>query len=83
MIEINVSEFKAVCLRALEDVRRTGEPLRILKNGKPLAVVQPPPSARRETFGFMKDTLAGPVGDLLSPVTEESEWNVLREARRK
>ena len=52
--------------------------MRILKNGKLLAVVQSRHSARRETYGFMKDTLAGPVGDLLSPVTDESEWNVLR-----
>ena len=47
--QVNVSEFKATCLRLLEQVRQTGEPLEILKNGVPLAVVYPPPSAERSS----------------------------------
>ena len=27
MVQVNVSEFKAVCLRLLEQVRQTGEPI--------------------------------------------------------
>jgi len=79
MKQVNVSEFKAVCLRLMEEVRQTGEPIEILKNGKPLVVVTPAPAAdRRNSFGCMKHTLTGPVGDLLSPVTEDSDWEVLR-----
>jgi prevent-host-death family protein len=79
MKQVNVSEFKAVCLRLMEEVRQTGEPIEILKNGKPLVVVTPAPAAdRRNSFGCMKHRLTGPVGDLLSPVVDESEWEVLR-----
>ena len=51
---MNVSEFKAVCLRVLERVRQTGQPLEILKNGQPLAVVYPPSTpGRRAAFGAL------------------------------
>ncbi len=77
MITINVSEFKALCLRLLEDVRETGEPIQILKNGQPLAIVYPPPVATgRARFGVMRETLAGEVGDLVTPLGE-SDWEAL------
>ena len=79
MKQVNVSAFKAVCLRLLEQVRQTGEPIEILKNGKPLAVVYPPPqSARRSAFGALKETLRGPIGDLVSPIATE-DWEALTE----
>ena len=68
MRQINVSEFKVGCLRLLEQVRQTGEPIEILKNGEPLAIVHPAPSKdRKKAFGAMKGTLRGPVGDLITP----------------
>ena len=78
MEQINVSEFKAVCLRLLERVRQTGEPIEILKNGEPLAVVYPAPArSRKEAYGAMRSTLRGPVGDLIQPV-DGIEWDVLQ-----
>jgi len=78
MQRINVSEFKAVCLRLLEQIRRTGEPLEVLKNGQPLVVVYPPPNTkkRKNSFGALKSTVVGEVGDLTIPLGEE-EWDVL------
>jgi len=77
--QVNVSEFKAVCLRLLEEVRRTGQPIEILKNGKPLAIVNPVPSvSRKNTFGCLKHTVTGSQGDLISPVVAADEWEVLR-----
>jgi prevent-host-death family protein len=79
MKQVNVSEFKAVCLRLLEDVRQTGEPVEILKNGKPLAVVHPAPAANRKAaFGALRPSLTAPVGDLVSPL-DEREWEALRD----
>ena len=76
MEQVNVSEFKAVCLRLLERVRQTGQPLEILKNGKPLAVVYPPPPPpRRACFGALQSTLRGPVGDLVTPL--DDDWEAL------
>ena len=77
MERINVSEFKAVCLRLLEQVRQTGEPIEILKNGEPLAIVYPAPARdRKSSFGAMKHTLKKPAGDLITPV--DVDWEVLR-----
>jgi len=79
MRQINVSEFKAVCLRLLEDVRQTGQPVEILKNGKPLAVVHPAPvSDRKAAFGSMRSTLTAKIGDIVSPL-DEQEWDVFRD----
>lgn len=72
MQQVNVSLFKADCSRLLEQVRRTGEPIEIAKDSQPLAVVYPPPqSVRRGGFGAMKESLRGPVGDLVSPVATD------------
>lgn len=77
MEQVNVSEFKAVCLRLLEQVRQTGEPVEILKNGESLAVVYPPPRAsRKAAYGALKGTLKGSVGDLVSPLATE-DWEAL------
>ena len=78
MEKINVSEFKAICLRLLERVKTTGEPIEILKNGKPLAVVYPAGSKRsKRSFGALRGTLSGRVGDLISPIAE-NDWEALK-----
>ena len=80
MRQINVSEFKAVCLRLLEEVRQTGEPIEILKNGEPLAIVHPArPRSRKGTFGAMHSSLIEPVGDIVQPL-EDVEWEAMKES---
>lgn len=77
MEQVNVSEFKAICLRLLERVRQTGEPIEVLKNGLPLVVVYPPQKAAKPSaFGVLKATLVGPAGDLMEPVAGD-QWEVL------
>jgi prevent-host-death family protein len=79
MDKINVSEFKATCLRLLEQVRQTGEPIEILKNGEPLAVVYPAGQKRlKSAFGAMKSSLSGPLSDLLEPIVGV-KWEALGE----
>ena len=41
MDEIPVSKFKVNCVAALECVRRTGQPLRVTRYGRPLVDVVP------------------------------------------
>ncbi|MBY0507333.1 MAG: type II toxin-antitoxin system prevent-host-death family antitoxin [Bryobacteraceae bacterium] len=80
MEQINVSEFKAVCLRLLEEVRQTGEPIEVLKNGEPLVVVHPArPRSRKGAFGVMKSTLLKPAGDIVQPL-EDVEWEAMRDS---
>ncbi len=40
--EITATQFKARCLRLLDEVAQTGETLIITKHGRPVARVEPP-----------------------------------------
>jgi prevent-host-death family protein len=77
MKEIQISKFKAQCLRLLDEVNRTGVGLTITRNGKLLAVVNPiTVNQTRAEFGVAKET--GRInGDLITPIVEASEWEVL------
>jgi prevent-host-death family protein len=41
MSEITATQFKARCLRLLDEVAESGEPLVITKHGRPVARVEP------------------------------------------
>lgn len=74
MRSIRASEFKAKCLAILDDVERTGEPITILKRGRPVARLVPP--ARGEGK-YPQDALKGTVkilGDILEPVLPAEMW---------
>jgi prevent-host-death family protein len=76
MQEIAISKFKATCLAVLEDVRRTGTPVRVTRFGRPVAEVV---SARPETvsswLGCARDSVEIS-GDISEPVGAFSRWTV-------
>ncbi len=79
MKEIAISEFKAKCLGLLEQVQKTKKPIRITRFGKPVAEVVPPSSiVSGNWLGSMKDRTEI-LGDIVSPASEEREWEVLRD----
>ncbi len=80
MQEVAISEFKAKCLALLEQVRKTKQPSRITRFGKPVAEVVPPTAVvdREKWFGSMKGTMRI-TGDIISPANDEDEWEVLRD----
>jgi prevent-host-death family protein len=41
MHTVKASEFKAKCLALMDEVARTGEPILVTKNGKPIAELRP------------------------------------------
>ena len=51
---INASDFKARCLRVLDDVQATGSEVVITKRGKPVARLGPIGPARRSLRGAWK-----------------------------
>jgi prevent-host-death family protein len=65
--EIPVSQFKARCLRLLDDVARTGDEVVVTKRGKPLARVVPiesPPDLRGSVRFLVPDEeLVRPTGE--------------------
>ena len=78
MEEVAISEFKAKCLAILEQVHKTKKPIRITRFGKPVAEVFPPTPVTESTdwLGSMADIMEI-VGDIVSPVIEESDWEAL------
>jgi len=80
MQEIAISEFKAKCLAVLERVRSTKKPIRVTRFGKPVAEIVPPTSIeeRSSWIGSMKNSMRI-TGDIVSPATDEDEWEVLRD----
>jgi len=79
MESMAISEFKATCLAVLERVRRTKKPVLITRFGQPVAEVVPPsvPPPPKSWIGSMAGT-AQIIGDIVSPVSEESDWEAAR-----
>ncbi len=77
--EIAISKFKATCLAVLERVRKTGKPILVTRFGEPVAEIVPPPLPERPKswLGSLKGT-ARIVGDIVSPASDEEDWEVLR-----
>lgn len=70
-MNVNAAEFKAKCLKLIDEVAATHQPLVITKRGKPVARIvpieaeTPPPSL----FGYMKGT-GEIVGDIIDVPSE-------------
>ena len=72
---INAHEFKARRLALMDEVVRTGKPLLVTKNGKPVAELVPHRPVSGETFGAWKDQILI-TGDIVSPIAQE--WETLK-----
>lgn len=69
-MNINATEFKARCLKLIDEVAATHQPLVITKHGKAVARVVPIESdEERSLFGYMKGTLEVH-GDIVSAIEE-------------
>lgn len=77
MKTIPAGQFKARCLRLMDEVRATREPLLITKKGRPVAKLVPAESQPEDIFGCMKDEIEI-VGDIESPIVPWEEWDALR-----
>ena len=76
MREIPISKFKATCLAVLEDVRRTGAPVRVTRFGRPVAEVVPPrPEPDASWLGCARDSIEV-LGDITEPIGAFDGWNV-------
>ena len=78
--EIAISEFKAKCLGILEEVRKTGKPVRVTRFGQPVAEVVPPtPQPRPKSWlGCMAGSIEI-VGDIVGPTGSFDDWEAFRE----
>jgi prevent-host-death family protein len=78
MRTIPAGEFKQTCLRLLDEVGESGEPIVITKRGRAVAQLAPiKPERAEDWLGAMRDR--GEIrGDLIAPASESDEWEALR-----
>lgn len=78
MKTIGAGEFKQTCLRLLDQVGESGEPIVITKRGKAVAQLTPLPAVRpADWLGSLSDQ--GRIeGDLVAPAADAEEWDALR-----
>jgi prevent-host-death family protein len=79
MEKISVSEFKAICLRLLREVNKTGKQILITKDGEDLAIISPPSKKkqRKTAFGALKARTKINI-DLSLPL-QLGDWKVLKD----
>ncbi|HEV8584454.1 MAG TPA: type II toxin-antitoxin system Phd/YefM family antitoxin [Methylomirabilota bacterium] len=77
MKKMPAGEFKARCLRVMEDVKKYRTPVVITKKGRPVAKLVPVDEPVKDIFGCMADTVKV-VGDVESPVFPARAWKAFR-----
>lgn len=77
MRKIAAGKFKAQCLKVMEQVRTTREPVLITKRGQPLAKLVPAEKPSDDFIGRLEGVITI-VGDVESPVVPLEDWDALR-----
>ena len=75
MRTVKASEFKAKCLKLMDEVAESGEPLVVTKNGKPIAQLRPIGRERKSIWGLHKGQIEI-LGDILEPI--DAGWEADR-----
>ena len=79
MKSIKASEFKARCLKMLDEVARTGDTVAISKRGRVVAELVPPRSRGRARYP--QHALRGTgrtLGDIIAPALPPEAWEAVR-----
>lgn len=75
--QIPAGEFKAKCLKLMDEVQRTGEEIVITKHGKPVAKLSPVATEAPPLFGSMKGSVIIH-GDIVGPTGLGLEEEVVK-----
>ena len=74
MKTIKASEFKAKCLKIMDEVAESGQSVVITKHGVPVAELVPAKQRPKTLFGALKGSVIA-TGDIISPIDVEWEAN--------
>jgi len=77
---IAAAEFKATCLRLIDEMNEDGQPITITKRGKPVAVLTPITEKSAEKKGIV-GLMRGSVlryDDPFAPALDPSEWEAMK-----
>ena len=77
MKTVPAEEFKAQCLRLMEEVRVKRVTVVITRKGRPVAKLVPADDDADEVFGRLRGVLEI-TGDVESPVVAPEDWTALR-----
>ena len=69
---VAAADFKANCLRLMDEIARERRPIIITKRGKPVAKLVPVEQEPIDLFGYMAGT-AKICGDIISPI-DDLDW---------
>jgi antitoxin (DNA-binding transcriptional repressor) of toxin-antitoxin stability system len=75
MRTMKASEFETECLKLIDEVAQSGEPLVITKNGRPIPQLSPINRERRSIWGLHKGQIEI-LGDILEPI--DADWEAER-----
>ncbi len=83
---IAAGEFKAKCLRIMDEVQATGQPIVVTKRGEPVVEVVPARSSKKnpkktdDFFGRLKGIIeiVGDPDDLIKPVFALDEYDMFK-----
>jgi prevent-host-death family protein len=76
---IGAGQFKQHCLRLLDEVGASGEPIVITKRGRAVAQLTPVGPEHHDDWRGAMEGRGEILGDLVAPATEPREWHALRE----
>lgn len=74
VMKMSAAEFKAKCLKLMDEVAKTREPVVITKRGKAVAQLVPVQPEPETLFGYMNGTVKFE-GDIMAPLDEQ--WSTL------
>jgi len=75
---VTISKFKATCLALLGNVKDTGRSILVTRRGEPVALITPPPKPNKpESWLGMFQSEGKIAGDVISPVINENQWEIL------
>lgn len=76
MKSMPAGQFKAKCLRVMEEVKKYRTPVLITKKGRPVARLVPAEGPSPDVFGCMAGTAR--LGDVEAPVVPATAWDATR-----
>jgi prevent-host-death family protein len=77
MKTIPAGQFKARCLKIMDDVQSTREPVVITKKGRPVAKLVPAGDPSDDFLGKLSGVMKI-VGDITQPLEDPEAWEALR-----
>lgn len=81
--QMAAGEFKAKCLKIMDEVQETGRPLVVTKRGKPVIKVFPIRNGRKRKDDFLGRLagimeIVGDPDDLIKPIFPLEDWDMLK-----